>query len=123
MSWALSAHRWVSTLIVAAGAMQFFLAGAGAFGATDFDLHVAIGRALIAAALVALGLAALGRRHVRMTTVVLLLLVVQWVLGKTGSEEEPWLGALHGLNALAVMGVAGAMTGRTWRATRGEAAG
>lgn len=115
---ATSAHRWLLTLIVAAIFLQFFLAGAGAFGATDYDLHTGIGMALVPAALLALGLAALASRHVPTTTVLLVLLVVQWVLGTVASEQEPWLGALHGLNALAVGAVAGTTTGRAWQQAR-----
>lgn len=118
MAWAIAAHRWLLTLILGAVFLQFFLAGAGTFGATDFDLNVAVGTAVMPAGLVLLGVAGLARQHVTMTVVLLVLLVLQWMLGTVGGEE-PWVGALHGLNALVVGAVAGTLTGRTWRPARG----
>ena len=98
-------------------ATQFFLAGAGAFGATSFDAHRAVGSIAVLVALVGLALAALTRRHRGHSAAVVGLLVLQFALGSLGSDE-PWIGALHGLNALAVMGAAGTLARANWTGTR-----
>src|SRR5919108_731671 len=41
------------------------------------------------------------------------LTILQLVLGTLGSDE-PWVGAFHGLNALAVTAAAGTLTGKTF---------
>ena len=45
--------------------------------------------------------------------VLLVLLVVQVLLAWLGGAVA-WLGVLHGMNALAVAGVAGSLAGREW---------
>jgi heme A synthase len=106
------------TLIMAGVVVQFFLAGAGAFGATDFDVHRVIGDALVAVAAVAFSFAAAARRHRVATLVVLVLLALQILLAVVATDSERWVGALHGLNALAVGAVAGSLTGRLWYEAR-----
>ncbi len=113
-----TAHRVLVTLIVWGIVAQFVLAGAGAFGATSFSLHKTLGTALAAASLAALALVAVGRAHLRLTALLAALLVLQAILGRLGSDQEPWLGAVHGLNALAVMAAAGILTRRAWEAAR-----
>jgi Family of unknown function (DUF6220) len=98
-------------------ATQFFLAGAGAFGATSFDAHRSVGSIAGLVALVGLALAALTRRHRGHSAAVVGLLVLQFALGSLGSDE-PWIGALHGLNALAVMGAAGTLARANWTGMR-----
>jgi len=46
------------------------------------------------------------------------LIVVQILLAFAGGASA-WLGVLHGMNALAVAGVAGSLAGREWAAHRG----
>jgi len=106
------------TLIMAGVVVQFFLAGAGAFGATDFDVHRLIGDALVPAAAVAFSFAAAARRHRVATLIVLVLLALQIVLAVVATDSERWVGAIHGLNALAVGAVAGSLTGRLWYEAR-----
>lgn len=106
------------TLIMAGVVTQFFLAGAGAFGATDFDVHRLIGDALVPVAAVAFSFAAAARRHRLTTLIVLVLLALQIVLAIVATDSERWVGALHGLNALAVGAVAGSLTGRLWYEAR-----
>jgi hypothetical protein len=118
MTWASVTHRWLMTLIMAGVVVQFFLAGAGAFGATDFDVHRIIGDALVAVAAVAFSFAAAARRHRRATLIVLVLLALQIVLALVATDSERWVGALHGLNALAIGAVAGSLTGRLWYEAR-----
>ncbi|HEV7216389.1 MAG TPA: DUF6220 domain-containing protein [Chloroflexota bacterium] len=65
---------------------------------------------------------AFGSRHSRRTTgltaLLFLLLVVQVLLANVGI---PLVSALHGLNAIALTGLGGALTGRNW-AFRGQQA-
>src|SRR3954469_13352131 len=107
------AQRLAASLTALLVVSQFFLAGAGAFGATSFDLHRTVGSAAIVVALLGLALAALNRRHVGHSAAVAGLLVLQLVLGVLGGDE-PWIGALHGLNAIAVMGAAGRLAQANW---------
>jgi hypothetical protein len=50
--------------------------------------------------------------------VLLGLIVVQVLLAWAGGAAA-WLGIFHGMNALAVAGVAGSLAGREWAAHRG----
>ena len=113
MPWARSAHRVIASLIAAAVVAQFFLAGAGAFGATTFHPHAVLGTVLLVLAAVAVALAVLGRALVRHTLLLLVAVAVQLALGVVGSDTEPWLGAFHGVNALAVMGAAATLARRS----------
>ena len=63
-----AAQRGIAVLTMALIATQFFLAGAGAFGATSFDAHKAVGGALVLVVLVGVLVAALARRHCRART-------------------------------------------------------
>ena len=64
-----------------------------------------------------------GSRHSRRTTgltvLLFILLVVQVLLANV---TIPLVSALHGLNALALTGLAGALTGRNWAFRRQAAA-
>jgi hypothetical protein len=108
-----AAQRGIATLTMALIAAQFFLAGAGAFGATSFDAHRTVGSLLVLVVLMGLLVAALVRRHVRHAALLLGVTVLQLVLGTLGGDE-PWVGAFHGLNALAVMGVGGTLARSAW---------
>jgi hypothetical protein len=101
-------QRGVAVLTMALIATQFFLAGAGAFGATSFDAHKTVGSVLVLVVLMAVLVAALARRFVVHAAVLLGLTILQLVLGSVGADE-PWVGAFHGLNALAVMGAGGTL--------------
>jgi Family of unknown function (DUF6220) len=101
-------QRVIASLTALLVVTQFFLAGAGAFGATSFDAHKTVGSVAVLVALVGLVLALLTRRLLGHTAAVFGLLLLQAVLGTLGSDE-PWIGALHGLNAVAVMGAAGSL--------------
>jgi hypothetical protein len=112
MSWSRTAHRRLARLIGAVIVVQFFLAGAGAFGATSFAPHRAVGWLLLVLAAVELLLALLGRTLVRHTGILLLVTVVQVILGVLGSDTSPWFGAVHAVNALGVMAAAGTLARR-----------
>jgi hypothetical protein len=92
---------------------QFFLAGAGAFGATSFDAHKTVGSVLVLVALLGLLAAAVAHRFVGHAAIFLGVTVLQLVLGTLGADT-PWIGAFHGLNALAVLGVGGTLARRAW---------
>jgi Family of unknown function (DUF6220) len=100
------AHRVLSLLFLAGGAVQFFLAGLAAFGGTDWEAHQAWGTVLTALALVLVILAAVGRRGALQASAILLgLMILQNVLGGVGNDV-PVLGALHPVNGLLILGVA-----------------
>ena len=104
----IAAQRAIAVLTMALIATQFFLAGAGAFGATSFDAHETVGSILVIVVLLAVVVAALVRRHAVHALVLLGVTVLQVVLGSLGTDE-PWVGAFHGLNAHAVMAAAGTL--------------
>ena len=116
------AQRLIASLTALMIVAQFFLAGAGAFGATSFDAHRTIGSLAVLVALVGLVLSAPTGRHRGHTAAVFGLLVVQALLGSLGGDE-PWIGALHGLNAIAVMGAAGSLAQANWAPVRAAPAG
>ena len=111
------AQRLVASLTALMVVSQFFSAGAGAFGATSFDAHRTIGSLAILVALVGLVLALLTRRHRGHSAALVGLLVLQSLLGDFGGDE-PWVGAVHGLNAIAVMGAAGTLAQANWAPVR-----
>ena len=116
-----AAHRAIQSLAMALIAAQFFLAGAGAFGATGFDAHKTVGSVLVLVALLALIAAALARRLVGHAAAFFGVTVLQLVLGTVGADE-PWVGAFHGLNAAVVMGVGGSLASRAWASPQPAAA-
>lgn len=112
MSWSRTAHRQLARLVAVSIVVQFFLAGAGAFGATSFAPHRAVGWLLLLLAAAELLLALIGRTLVRHTGVLLALTGVQVILGVLGSDTSAWFGAVHAVNALAVMAAAGTLARR-----------
>ena len=109
-----STQRVLATLIAAGVAAQFFLAGAGAFGATSFSPHRALGWALLVLAGLASVVALAAMRFVRHSVMLLSLVGLQAAFGVLGADTQAWFGSLHGLNALAVMAAAGTLARRTW---------
>ena len=114
MAWARTTQRVLAALIAVGVAAQFFLAGAGAFGATSFAAHRALGWVLLLLAGVAFLIALAALKLVRHSAALLLVVVVQVILGVLGTGTQPWFGALHSLNALAVMAAAGTLARRAW---------
>jgi hypothetical protein len=83
--------------------VQFFLAGLGVFGATDFDAHRVVGFILGIGSIVLLLVAVIGRmpRSIALATVLLLgLNVLQIVLVNIDVEE---IEALHLVNAVVIV--------------------
>jgi hypothetical protein len=116
MSWAPSTQRFLATLIAAGVAVQFFLAGGGAFGATSFNAHRSLGWALLLFAGAALAVALPAARLVRRSVLLFLVVALQDGLGVLGADTQAWFGALHGANALAVAAAAGTLARSAWRA-------
>jgi Na+/H+ antiporter NhaB len=105
------AHLFAGLLVV-----QFFLAGLGAFDTvhdkhfkdSNFNAHSGLGDLLVLLALIIAGIALFGRWSRFVTRVSLLLfglMVLQLILGVTGANDSAWLGALHAVNALLIVGV------------------
>lgn len=86
---------------------QFYLAGAMAFSglADGTDAHVAIGGILSLISLVILVLALVTRTHVRRAVALFVLMILQNVLAVVGTEGSDWVGALHAVNAIAIVAV------------------
>jgi hypothetical protein len=100
------AHRVLALLFLAAGIVQFVLAGYAAFGGSGWDPHRILGSILTALALIVLILAAAGRRPALQSSAILFgLMIVQNVLGAVGTDA-PVLGALHPVVGLVILGAA-----------------
>jgi hypothetical protein len=107
-------QRGLAAPIVLGVAAQFFLAAAGAFGATSYSAHRTLGWALGGAVIAAVLVALVIRRYVLAASFVLAAMAVQIALGSVGTTHH-WAGAFHGLNALFVMGSAGNLARLTAR--------
>lgn len=110
MQQARTVQIWSARLFLVALVVQFFFAGAGAFGAGSWDLHSVFGFFLVAASLVILLIAALARRWILWAGILVLAMLLQMVLAQL-ADESAWIASLHAVNALVVLGVAGRMAG------------
>jgi hypothetical protein len=107
-------HAGLALVAMAAIVLQFFLAGVGIFGAGSIQAHRISGYIITLAAVLLLVFALggrLGRPRIIFSALLLVLLVVQIALIES---NQPWIEALHPLNALAILGVTAqlAMRGR-----------
>ena len=121
-----AAYRWLIAVYVLAVVVEFVLAGAGAFGQIadvqlgdqkSWDPHRALGYLLIVGALLLLVvcLAWWSERIWLMTTFLLAALsFLQSVLAHVGLHHR-WIGALHPVNAIAILGLSGFLAHRAWR--------
>jgi hypothetical protein len=127
-----SAFRIVASLTSLAVIVQVGLAGYGAFNAIDtadnrsvtkktiengFDPHGAVGTIVLALMLILLIVALLARHGMRIAGLLFGLGVVQALLA-WGGTSAAWVGFFHGVNALAIAGIAGSLAGNEWRAAR-----
>ena len=128
-----TAFRVVATLTSLAVIVQVGFAGYGAFNAVDkaddagsvtkhsvangFDPHGVLGTAVIVLMLVLVLVALAARVHQRITTILLVLGIVQALLA-WGATGAAWVGFFHGINALAIAGIAGSLAGNEWRQAR-----
>ena len=133
MSQVRAIHRWLLTLLLVAVAVQFFLAGLGAFKAQHgteqgtigdsqfadyFSPHRATANVLMGIAvlvLIAAVVGRMGRRWILVSLSLPVLIELQYVFAGTGPS---WFRAIHVLNAFAIAGIAGAHTGIAWREAR-----
>lgn len=100
-------HRGLAWLTLAGLVVQFYLAGAAAFGATSFAVHAIWGHVLglIVMILPILALVGgLGRRRIVLSTLLFVLYVAQYALAAF-RFTLPYAAALHAVNALALLGV------------------
>jgi hypothetical protein len=119
-------YRWLIAFFVLAVVAEFFLAGAGVFGEKvgvqladqkSFDPHRALGFALVVASLMLLLVCLLWwseRIWLMATFLLVALAVVQSVLASAG-ENHRWVGALHPVNAIAILGLSSLLAHRAWR--------
>jgi hypothetical protein len=128
-----SAFRIVATLTSLAVIIQVGLAGYGAFNAVDkaddagsvtkksvengFDPHGIFGTVTLVLMVLLLILALVARHRVRVAAILFALGIVQMLLA-WGASNASWVGFLHGVNALAIAGIAGSLAGDEWRAAR-----
>ena len=121
-------YRWALLAFLLAGVAQICLAGLGVFrlqgqgleaaGDTAFGPHMALGFAMAGIALLILILAVIARPGARAiagsAVLVLLTSVVQSLLAGLG-EDHAVYGALHALDGLLILGVAGYLYARARR--------
>lgn len=106
------AHRALAILFIVLAVVAFYLAGLGVFG-EGFDAHLGVARGLLLLSLILLVLAVVGRKAAVQPSAVLVgLMVLQSILANVG-EDVSVLGALHPLNGILALAVAGlTITGR-----------
>src|SRR5690349_15196998 len=108
MTPSLKVLRALVPLFLLAAAIEFFLAGAGVFGAASFTIHAMLGSALVVVALVIAVIAAVAGPPYRSPGLLLVgLMLLQYLLVEVGTGISPWVAALHPVNALLIMAVAG----------------
>jgi len=89
-----------------------------------FDFHIGFGYLIFLASVVLLLLALgarVGRPRIWWNLAVPVLVVVQIALFAWGGEDHPVLGALHGVNALLIVGLVGSLVYQQWRRQAVEA--
>ena len=132
-----AAFRIVASLTSLAVIVQVGFAGYGAFNAIDkadkdsvtkktiengFDPHGILGTIVLVLMLILLILALVARYKIRIAAVLFGLGIVQLLLA-AGGTSAAWVGFFHGVNALAIAGIAGSLAGNEWRAARIASAG
>ena len=110
-------HPILARLFLAGLLLQFYLAGAGLFGAGSFQPHRMLGDALTVLAILFPVLAIVGRlgqKVIGLSLLLVLLTIVQIMLPSLRGSAS-WIAALHPVNALVLMGIS-ARIGRHGRA-------
>lgn len=100
-------HQGLARIFLAGLLLQFYLAGAGLFGAGSFQPHRILGDVLTMLAILFPVLALvgrLGRKLIGLSTLLAFLTIVQIMLPSLRGNV-PWIAALHPINALALMGL------------------
>jgi hypothetical protein len=130
-------YRFWVTILLAAVAIQIFLAGYGAFDAagkledegstideesfhSGFEPHIALGYLIFLGTLVLLLLSfgARGRARILRSLAVVGLAVLQIVLAWIGYGAAYVGGGLHPINAFVILGLLGSITWREWKVER-----
>ena len=116
--------RVLIALIALACIAQVFLAGRGVFGISSgdslgdqssFDPHRVLGNAISVAAIIAFVLAVvIWQKGIVFATFVLALLAA-FVQRVTTSTAHPWVGGLHALSGITILGISGSLAHRAWR--------
>ena len=127
--------NFLSSLLFVAVVIQVGMAGYGVFEAlhkaksgpvtedmikNGFDRHGVVGMVVLGVMVLLVLVAAagkLGQPWLKWSVGLLVLGVIQMILGDA-SSSVPWLGFVHGINALAIYAGAGLLTHRAW--TRGK---
>lgn len=133
-----TAFRIVASLTSLAVIVQVGFAGYGAFNAIDkadhgrsisqdtiesgFDPHGALGSVAIGLMLVLLIVALVARYKIKIAAILFVLGIIQLLLA-AGAMSAAWVGFFHGVNALAIAGIAGSLAGEEWRAARVASSG
>ena len=128
-----TAFRIIASLLSLAVVVQVGMAGYGAFNAIDkaddagsatkdtiengFDPHGIFGTVVLVLMLVLLIVALVARTHIRTAAILFALGIVQMLLA-WGGTAAAWVGFFHGVNALAIAGIAGSLAGNLWREAR-----
>jgi hypothetical protein len=127
-----TAFRIVASLASLSVIVQVGFAGYGAFNAIDkadkesvtkktiengFDPHGVVGTIVIALLLILLILALVSRHKVQLVGLLFGLGIIQMLLA-WGGTGAAWVGFFHGVNALAIAGIAGSLAGNEWQAAR-----
>lgn len=131
-------YRYWVTIILLAVIVQIGAAGYGAFYADTkvghntnntitqkqfdhgFGAHIALGYLILLASILLLLLALAarpGRTRILQTLALPLLVILQVVLGVSGGST-PAVGALHPVNALLILGLAGYLARQAWQQAR-----
>ncbi len=137
MQFARAAHRWLLTLFLVAVAVQFFLAGLGAFKVQNASDHGAVGEkqfadyfsahrenvTVLSLLAVLVFIAALvgrmGKRWILVSLSLPILVELQFLFANNGPS---WFRALHVVNALVIASIAGKFTNVAWTEHRSETA-
>jgi len=130
VSRALTAQRILAYTVLTGALVQFFLAGLAVFRAkphdsdkffqsSTFDLHRAVGYALILAAFALLVLAIVNRQQFRLAALLFVLMLLQVGLAELGHKLAA-VGALHPVNGVLIIVVAHFLTRAGRRSRRME---
>jgi hypothetical protein len=128
-----TAFRIVASLTSAAVIFQVGFAGYGAFNAIDkakhgklvskktiengFDPHGINGTVVLVLMLILLIMALVLRHKIRIAAILFGLGIIQLLLA-AGGTSAAWVGFFHGVNALAIAGIAGSLAAGEWQAAR-----
>jgi uncharacterized membrane protein YhaH (DUF805 family) len=99
---------WLVALFLIGIPIQFYLAGRGVFGASNYDAHKSVGDALHGVTVLALVVTFFGAdmrngRDIGLGVGLFVLMTIQAIIP---SFEHPEVGAMHPLNALLLLGLA-----------------